>query len=104
MSQIDESWLWNGRMGHLIFDNLIKASKNGVVKDIPKFIEPSDPDCKQCQLGKQTKVIFKLKEYSTSKPLEIVHTDLYGPSRTKIIQGEHYFMLIIDEYKRMTSK
>ena len=38
----------------------------------------------------------------TSHPLEIVHTDPYGPTRTTIRQGEHYFMLIIDDYTRMT--
>jgi transposase InsO family protein len=102
MSQVDESWLWHKRMGHLSFDNLIKASRKEAVKDMPKIIKPSDPVCKHCQLGKQTKVRFKTKEYSTSRPLELVHTDLCGPTRTRSIQGEHYFMLIIDDYTRMT--
>jgi transposase InsO family protein len=34
--------------------------------------------------------------------LEIVHTDLYGLTRTKIMQGEHYIILFIDDYTRMT--
>ena len=58
--------------------------------------------CKNCQHGKQTKVDFKTKEYSTTKPLEIVHTDLCGPMRTKGVEGELYFMLLIDDYIRMT--
>ena len=29
-------------------------------------------------------------------------TDLYGPTRNKILQGEYYFMLLIDNYTRMT--
>ena len=37
----------------------------------------------------------------TSHPLEIVHTDLCGSTRTKIPQGEYYFMLLIDDYTRM---
>jgi transposase InsO family protein len=44
---------------------------------------------------------FKTKEYATSKPLELVHTYLYGPTRTKSLQGESYFMLLIDDYTRM---
>jgi transposase InsO family protein len=47
-------------------------------------------------------VSFKTKEYATSKPLEIVHTYLCVPTRTKILQGERYFMLLIDDYTRMT--
>ena len=38
----------------------------------------------------------------TSHPLEIVHTDLFGPKRTKSLQGEYYFMFLIDDYTRMT--
>jgi hypothetical protein len=45
---------------------------------------------------------FKSKEYSTMKPLELVHTDLCGPTRTQSLQGENYFMLLIDDYSRMT--
>ena len=37
----------------------------------------------------------------TSHPLEIVHIDLCGPTITKILQGEYYFMLLIDDYTRM---
>jgi hypothetical protein len=46
-------------------------------------------------------VRFKIKEYSTSKPLELVHTDLCGPTRIKSIQGEDYFILFIDDYTRI---
>ena len=38
----------------------------------------------------------------TSHPLEIIHTNIYGPTRTKILQGEYYFMLFIDDYTRMS--
>jgi transposase InsO family protein len=36
------------------------------------------------------------------KPLDIVHTDLCGPMRTKGMDGEQYFMLVIDDYTRTT--
>lgn len=36
------------------------------------------------------------------KPLELIHIDICGPTRTKGMQGEMYFMLLIDEYSRMT--
>jgi transposase InsO family protein len=48
------------------------------------------------------RVSFKTKEYSTSNPLELVHTDLCGPTRTQTLKGESYFMLLIDDYTRMT--
>ena len=38
----------------------------------------------------------------TSRPLEIIQTELCGPAKTKILQGDRYFMLLIDDYTRMT--
>jgi hypothetical protein len=38
-----------------------------------------------------------------TRPLEIVHTDLVGPSKTKGLKGEKYFMLLVDDYTRMNA-
>ena len=45
--------------------------------------------------------MFKSKEYSTTRPLEILHTDLVGPTTTKGLKGEKYFMLLVDDNTRM---
>ena len=39
---------------------------------------------------------------STEKPLQLVHMDLCGPSRQEGTWKENYFMLIIDDYSRLT--
>ena len=36
--QVDESFLWNRRMGNLKFDNLVKICQKGAVINIPKII------------------------------------------------------------------
>jgi transposase InsO family protein len=99
----DESWLWHRRMGHMHFDNLVKVSKREAVREMPHITKPTNTLCKHCQQGKQTKTRFKSKEYSTTKPLEIVHIDLVGPTTTKGLKGERYFMLLVDDYTRMTA-
>jgi transposase InsO family protein len=101
LNLIDDSWLWHRRLGHINFDNLVKISKLGVVRNLPKIIKPSNSICKHRQLGKQTRTSFKTKEHSSSKPLELVHTDLCGPMRTKSLQGYFYFMLFVDDFTRM---
>lgn len=35
--------------------------------------------------------------------MEFIHTDIRGPMRTKGLDGELYFMLMIDDYTRMTT-
>jgi transposase InsO family protein len=99
----DESWLWHRRMGHIHFDNLVKVSKREAVREMPQITKPTNTLCKHCQQGKQTKTRFKSKEYSMTRPLEIVHTDLVGPTTTKGLKGEKYFMLLVDDYTRMTT-
>jgi hypothetical protein len=61
LSQVDESWLWNTRLGHLIFYNLIKSNEKEAIRDLPKMINPLDPICKHCQIGNKTRVRLKKK-------------------------------------------
>ena len=75
-------------MGHINFDNLVRVSKKEAIREIPQITKPTNTLCKYFQQGKKTKNMFKSKEYSTTRPLEIVHTDLVGPTRKKALKGE----------------
>ena len=44
---------------------------------------------------------FPRKKFSTTKKIEIVHIDLSGPTRTKGLYGERYFMIFVDDFTRM---
>ena len=79
----DESCLWNKIVGHIHFDNLVKVSKNEIVREMPPITKPTNTLCKNCQQVKKTKTMFKSKEYSTTRPLEIVHIDLVVPTTKK---------------------
>jgi hypothetical protein len=86
----DEIWIWHKRMGHIHFDNLFKVIIKEAVREIPQITKPTNTLCKHCQQGKQTKTRFKSKEYYTTRPLEIVHSDLFGPTTKKGLKGEKY--------------
>ena len=89
-------------MGHIHFENLVKVYKNQAVRNMSEVTKPANSVCEQCQHGKQTRVHFKTKENSSTKPLELVHIDLCGPTKIKGLNGEKSFMLLIDNYTRMT--
>jgi hypothetical protein len=84
-------------MGYMNFDNLVKINRNEVVREISEFLKPMGTLGKHFLQGKQTRISFKSKEYSMTKPLEIVHTNLCGPMRIKGLNGEKYFMVLVDE-------
>ena len=90
------------RLGHINFENLIQLNKREAIRDLPVMKNLTSSICKQCQHGKQTRVKFKTKEHSTTKPLDIVDVYVCGPMRTIGLNGERYFMLFVDEFTWMT--
>lgn len=52
-------------------------------------------------MGKQTRIYFKNKRYTSDGLLDLVQTNLYGPTNVRSVQGDRYFMLLIDDYSRM---
>ena len=63
--------------GHLGHPSLSKFRKL-----VPHFSSLSSLECESCQLGKHTRVSFpKRLDPRTKYPFELVHTDVWGPSR-----------------------
>jgi len=53
--------------------------------------------------GETTKTIFKSENFfSSTKPIELLHMDLFGPSYTKSIGGNYYGLVIVDDFSRFT--
>ena len=74
----DDSWLWHRRLGHASMDLISKILKNDLVKSLPKIDFQKDRICEACQFGKQIKTSLKNKNHvSTSKPLQLLHMDLF---------------------------
>lgn len=62
-----------------------------------------NPICKGYQIGKQSKASHKkLTQIGTSRPLELLHMDLAGPTRTKSLRGKRYFFIVVDDFSRFT--
>ncbi|KAH9698132.1 hypothetical protein KPL71_023896 [Citrus sinensis] len=99
----DDGWLWHRRLGHGSMDLISKIVKNNLVKGLPKINFQKDRTCEACQFGKQIKTSFKSKNHvSTSKPLQLLHIDLFGPSRYASLSGKFYAFVIVDDYSRYT--
>jgi len=56
--------------------------------------------CEHCVIGKKTKVKFGTSTHCTKEILDYVHTDVWGPTKTASIEGNHYFVTFIDDYSR----
>src|ERR1044072_3767622 len=84
-------------------DHLNKLVKHDLVVGIPKLKNVKDKLCDACQNGKQPKSSFKPKHIvSRERPIQLLHMDLFVPSRTKSIGGNLYALVIIDDFSRYT--
>ena len=84
-------------------DLLSKLSRKELVIGFPKIKYEKDRLCKACQHVKQTKKLFKSKNIvSTSRPLQLLHMDLFGPFRTSSFGGKYYCLVIVDDFSRYT--
>ena len=103
VAKSDESWLWHRRLGHANMKQLSKLSSKNLVRGLPTIKFVKDNICDECIKGKQVKNAFKSKNslYS-SNPLELLHIDLFGPSRIGSLSGKKYAFVIIDDFTRFT--
>ena len=62
-----------------------------------------DKLCSACQAGKQVENSHPSKStISTSRPLELLHMNLFGPTTYRSIGGNCYCLVIVDDYSRYT--
>jgi hypothetical protein len=59
--------------------------------------------CDSCNAGKITKGPHKRSSSNVTKPLEIVHSDIWGPCSYSAIDSSRYFITFLDDYSRHLS-
>jgi len=85
--------------GHINFRDLSKNYKKKVVWGLQYKQTVKTMVCGGCEKGKQTKAQHKkTADILTSRPLELLHKDLMGPTQT--FGGKKYIMFIVDDYSR----
>lgn len=57
--------------------------------------------CEVCVKGKQTRQSFSNNRPATKRPLERVHTDVFGPFDVETYDGSKYFVSFMDDYSHM---
>jgi hypothetical protein len=63
---------------------------------------PSHTFCKHCVIGKMTQLPFSPSTSRTKFPLQLVHSDVWGPSPITSINGHRYYVIFVDDFTRFT--
>ncbi|GKA51691.1 retrovirus-related pol polyprotein from transposon TNT 1-94 [Tanacetum coccineum] len=82
-------------------DGKVIASKE-LVRNLPK-LKFDQHFCDDYKVGKQAYASHKTKNIvSTTRCLELLHMDLFGPSAVRSYGGNCYTLVIVDDYSRYT--
>ncbi|KAF5797362.1 putative RNA-directed DNA polymerase [Helianthus annuus] len=90
--------LWHNRLGHMSEKGLKMLAQKGKFPDLKKV---ETEFCEPCVLGKQKRVTFvKTGRTPKAQKLELVHSDVYGPTSVISLGGSRYYVTFIDDSTR----
>jgi len=102
-SKSSMGWLWHRRFAHVGMKQLNQLLKYELVVGLKNVKFEKDKLCSACQAGKQVGNSHPSKStMSTSRPLELLHMDLFSPTTYRSIGGNCYCLVIVDDYSRYT--
>lgn len=95
--------IWCCRMGYLNNSDMEKLIRSEMVVGLPKLNRSSSNLCEPCILGKQTRKPFpKVNECQSTRPLELIHSDVCRPIDPVAWNGSKYFVSFIDDYSHFS--
>nr|GEU49642.1 putative ribonuclease H-like domain-containing protein [Tanacetum cinerariifolium] len=91
------------RLGHINFKTMNKLVKGNLIRGLPSKIFQNDNSFVACQEGKQHKASYKAKLMNTiSKPLHMLHMDLFGATNVKSLMKKSYCLVITNDFSRFS--
>jgi hypothetical protein len=103
IAKTNTGWLWHRRLAHVGMKNLHKLLKGEHVLGLIDVCFEKDRPCAACQAGKQVGTNHTCKNVmTTSRPLELLHMDLFGPIAYLSIGESKYGIVIVDDFFRFT--
>jgi hypothetical protein len=94
LDKTNMDWLWNHRLAHVGMKKLHKLLKGEHALGLTDVCFEKDRPCASCQAGMQVRTSHPSKNImTTSRPLELLHMDLFGPVAYLSIEGSKYVLV-----------
>ena len=91
---------WHARMGHPatpVVKHLINQFQ------LPCSLKSSSRQvCSACCQGKMHRLSLSPTHHRSTKPLELIHSDVWGPAPLSSSAGHKYFVIFIDDFSLFT--
>lgn len=106
--QKSNKWLlWHHRLGHPS-DKILSSSLSSLVSNKTSFNRDVTKQnsivshCRHCLCGKMHHIPFKESTFQSSRPLELVHSDVWGPAPVTSINDYKYYVVFVDDFTKFT--
>ena len=97
LSPLDEFLLHHRRLGHMSFVTLGR-----LYPALYSKVNQGSLVCDACQYGKQTRSSYTSSDNRSDTPLQVIHSDVWGPSGVSSLNGYRSFVTFIDCCTRVT--
>ena len=98
-ASVAQTDLWHQRLSHAGMQTIQHAYRNNLVLGADLSNVHANI-CEPCIMGKMSRKPFKSVPVRSTRPLELVHSDVCGPMQNVSIGGSRYFVSFIDDYTR----
>ncbi|XP_024165520.1 uncharacterized protein LOC112172419 [Rosa chinensis] len=95
--RLSELWLWHRRLGHPSFGVMKKS-----MPSLFLGVSESSLHCETCALAKSHRSSYHSNFHSSTMPFELIHSNVWGPSKHFTLSGMRYFVLFIDDCTRLS--
>lgn len=92
--------LWHMQLSHVTYSKLDVMMKKSMLKGIPQIEVRTDTVCVGCQYRKAHQLPFEESTFKAKEPLELIHSDVFGPVKQASIGGMRYMVTFIDDFSR----
>ena len=94
--------LWHHRLGHLSSKILLSALKPIFPSISLSQIDEVCSSCEYCISAKMHRFHLNKTPLVSTSLLELVHSDVWGPSPLTSLLGFNYYIIFVDDYSRFT--
>ncbi len=96
-----QSWeIWHRRFSHISYNSLQKLHDLKLVDGFNVDTRTPKPDCIACTEAKQHQEPFNKNIHRDTEPGDLTHIDLWGKYSIRSIQGNYYYIVLVDDASR----
>ncbi|GKA56164.1 indole-3-acetic acid-amido synthetase GH3.17 [Tanacetum coccineum] len=79
---------------------LEEMMKKSMLKGLPNLEVRTETVCEGCQYGKEHRLPYEESKFKAKEPLELIHSDVFGPIKQPSIGENRYMVTFIDDFSR----